>query len=329
MRHNYGTILLYCCVSFLVVPLCNSETNGNPKWSQNGITVANGNVTGSRYEQYTKPCDIYVDDNQTLYTIDYHGYLVVEWKNNATIGKVIFDGSNHERPINPLYVRVLDVIIDKENDDLILCVAGDMLTRWPNRDSKKEIIISNFPCDKLAMDNDNYIYASDSERHEVRRWRIGNTYRKLVAGGNGVGRRLDQLYYPLYICVDQDQSVYISDIYNHRIMKWLKDATEGIIIAGGQTDGNSLMHLSYPSGVTIDKFGNVYVVDQNNQRVMYWSNNGTQVCIVVGGNGIGDHQDQLHDPRDLSLDQQGNLYVTDTLNNRVQRFNINSKTIEN
>lgn len=49
----------------------------------------------------------------------------------------------------------------------------------------------------------------DTEKHEVRRWRIGNDYGTIVAGGNGKGSHLNQLNCPIYIFVDQDHSVYI------------------------------------------------------------------------------------------------------------------------
>ncbi len=41
----------------------------------------------------------------------------------------------------------------------------------------------------------------------------------IVAGGNGPGHNLNQLYYPSYIFVDEDHSVNVSDSYNHRVMK--------------------------------------------------------------------------------------------------------------
>ena len=72
------------------------------------------------------------------------------------------------------------------------------------------------------------------EKHEVRRYRRGESQGTVVAGGNGNGNRLNQLSYPQYVFVDRDHSVYVSDYGNNRVMKWMEGAKEGIVVAGGQ-----------------------------------------------------------------------------------------------
>ena len=67
-------------------------------------------------------------------------------------------------------------------------------------------------------------------KNEVRRWRLGETQGKVVAGGNDRGNRLNQLDYPTFVFVDQDYSVYVSDYNNHRVMKWMEDAKEEIVV---------------------------------------------------------------------------------------------------
>ena len=49
------------------------------------------------------------------------------------------------------------------------------------------------------------------EKHEVRRYRRGESQGTVVAGGNGDGNRLDQLSDPQYVFVDRDHSVYVSE----------------------------------------------------------------------------------------------------------------------
>jgi hypothetical protein len=93
------------------------------------------------------------------------------------------------------------------------------------------------------MDKDGYLYVSNGNKHEVRRWKIGDKNGTVVAGGNGQGPRLDQLNDPGYIFVDENHSVYVSDWGNHRVMKWPKGAREGIVVAGGQGGGSDLTQL--------------------------------------------------------------------------------------
>ncbi|CAM6005293.1 unnamed protein product [Sphagnum balticum] len=105
--------------------------------------------------------------------------------------------------------------------------------RWSRRkNANGQIIISDIDCRGLTMDNNGYLYVSDYEKNEVRRWRIGDDRGTIVAGGNGAGDHLHQLNSPRYIFVDEDYSVYVSDFKNHRVMKWIKGAKEGIVVAG-------------------------------------------------------------------------------------------------
>ena len=134
------------------------------------------------------------------------------------------------------------------------------------------------------MDNDGSLYVSDFERHEVRRWRMGEANGTIVAGGNGQGRRLDQLDHPYWIFVDHDHSVYVSDWNNHRVMKWIKDSKEGIVVAGGEGEGT----------------------------------------IVLGGHGQGAQSNQFNGPVALAFDRQKNFYVADWGNHRVMKFAVDS-----
>ncbi|CAF1375177.1 unnamed protein product [Adineta ricciae] len=81
------------------------------------------------------------------------------------------------------------------------------------------------------------ISVSDYGRHEVRRWKIGDRNGEVVAGGNGQGNRLDQLYAPCGVFVDKDHSVYVVDSGNHRVMRWCADSREGNGIVGGNGKG--------------------------------------------------------------------------------------------
>ncbi|CAF3001330.1 unnamed protein product, partial [Rotaria sp. Silwood2] len=43
---------------------------------------------------------------------------------------------------------------------------------------------------------------------------------KIVAGDNGVGFEINQLYHPSYFVIDENQDLYISDWNVHRVVKW-------------------------------------------------------------------------------------------------------------
>jgi sugar lactone lactonase YvrE len=299
--------------------------DANAKWIQNGVTVAGGNGNGSKLNQLSNPVGMYVDDDQTIYIAEKWTHCIVEWKRDAKSGRVVAGGKGHGNRSDQLN-KPVDVILHKEMNSLIICDRGNRrLVRWPLQNGASgQIIISDIDCCRLTIGHDGYLYVSDGENHQVRRWRIGDTTGTVVAGGNGKGNRLNQLNDPTFIFVDKDQSVYVSDWENDRVMKWKKGSREGIVVAGGHGEGSSLSQLSGPQGLIVDQLGTVYVADWSNSRIMRWYNGAMKGTIVLGGNGEGERPNQLNHPQDLSFDRQGNLYVVDQSNNRVQKFNIDS-----
>jgi len=312
-------------LSCFVAPLHSINTNANAKWKENSIMVAGDISHGNELNQLLHPEDIYVDDDQTIYITDCDNHRIVEWKNGAKNGQIVAGGKGKGNRSDQLNAPT-DVILDKATNSIIVCDTGNKrVMQWSRQNSTSgQTIISDVVCYGLAMDDKGYIYISDYERHEVKRWRVGNTNGTVVAGGNGKGNGFDQLYFPTNIYVDQNHSVYISEQNNSRLTKWVKDAKVGIIVAGGQNQGSGLTQLSSPRGVVVDQFNTIYVADSFNNRIIRWFEGATQGSIVVpGGNGTGEESNQLYEPIGLSFDQQGNLYVSEREKHRVLRFDIN------
>jgi sugar lactone lactonase YvrE len=287
--------------------------------------MAGGNVFGNGTNQLHRPQGLYVDDDQTVYVADSWNYRIVQWKSGATSGQVVAGGNGEGSETHQL-LNPLDVIIDKERDSLIICdYANRRVVRWPRRNGTSgETILSDISCAGLTMDESGFLYVTDFGKYEVRRYRRGESEGTVVAGGNGSGKRLDQLAYPQYVFVDQDHSVYVSDSGNHRVMKWVEGAKQGIVVAGGQGQGNGLAQLSNPCGVVVDRLGTAYVAEEGNQRIMRWVKGAIQGSVIVGGNGQGGQSNQLYGPVGLSFDRHGNLYVVDWGFHRVQKFNIDN-----
>ncbi|CAF4267768.1 unnamed protein product, partial [Rotaria sp. Silwood2] len=167
---------------------------------------------------------------------------------NGTNGEVIAGGNDQEIRLN----RPTDVLIDKETCSLIICDSENRrVVRWYLHSSTthEETLIDNIRCWGLAMDDQRHLYISDFEKHEIRRYHIGDKNGTVVAGGHGEGSGFNQLNVPTYISVDRQQAVYVSDRFNHRVMKWNKGAKEGIVVAGGQGRGQTLTQLSFPNGL--------------------------------------------------------------------------------
>ncbi|CAF1483154.1 unnamed protein product [Adineta steineri] len=175
-----------------------------------------------------------------------------------------------------------------DSNKTIFIAEKKQVIRWfRENQTNPPILISNINCYGLTMDKNGVIYASDFVKHEVRRWKEGDTNATIVAGGNGQGNNLTQFNRPYYIFVDEYYSLYISDFQNHRVMKWEKDTKEGVVVAGGNNQRNGLNQLSFPRGVIVDHFHQIFIVDSRNYRVMRWNEGDTQGSIVVGEHGRG------------------------------------------
>ncbi|CAF1311589.1 unnamed protein product [Adineta steineri] len=269
--------------------------------------------------QYQPPIKqkIFIDNDKSIYVADYENHRIVKWKLNSNTGEIIA-GGNQNNQLN--YPR--DIIFDSENNSFIISDKGNkrVIQYSDQNQTDQQILVSNIDCFGITIDQNGFIYVSDFENHEVRRWKQGDVVGELVAGGNGKGDQLNQLNGPSFIFIDKDYSLYISDRENHRVMKWGKDAKEGIVVAGGNGYGNSLKQLSHPRGVIVDHLDQIYVADQGNHRVMRWCEGNDEGEIVVGGNGNGNQSDQLNGPAGLSFDNEENLYVVDQGNHRIQKY---------
>ncbi|CAF3806092.1 unnamed protein product [Rotaria magnacalcarata] len=296
---------------------CSAYINANSIWKKNGITVAGGNGPGNGMNQLNIPHGLFVGNDQTLYIADALNNRIVERKIGERSVGIIAGGNGQLK-------YPTDVIVDKARDSVFICDHGNKrVVRSSLRNSNAmETIISGVICFGLTMEEQGFLYVSDYERNEVRRWQVGNTQGIVVAGGNGAGNRPDQLNGARKVFVDRDQSVYVVDHFNHRVMKWAKEAKEGIVVAGGRGEGSLLSQLNHPEAVIVDQLGTVYVADRFNNRIMRWLKGAAEGQILIGESGVGSLSNQLYNPLGLSFDWHGNLYVADFANYRVQKFEI-------
>ena len=293
----------------------------NLKWKQDAITIAGGNGSGQALNQLNYPFGINIDNEKTIYIADQCNHRIIAWKKDATCGEIVA-GGNGEGSENHQLSAPTKVIIDEVNDSLIIADSGNKrVVRWLRRNGLSgETIIKDVECVDLIMHKNQYLYICDDEKHEVRRWKIGENEGVLVAGGNGCGNDLNQLNTPHFIFVDQEDTLYASDWNNDRVMKWMKGAKEGIIVAGGQGPGASLKQLNSPQGILVDKLGTVYVAEAGNDRIVRWIKGAKEGSIIAGGT----KPNQLNVPIGLSFDEENNLYIVDSENHRIQKFVVDS-----
>ncbi|CAF4178561.1 unnamed protein product, partial [Rotaria magnacalcarata] len=90
------------------------------------------------------------------------------------------------------------------------------------------------------------------------KWNKGAKEGIVVAGGQGLGGALTQLYYPEGIFVDTFGTLYVADSSNHRVMRWTQGAKLGTVIVGGNGAGAGANQFDRPFGLSFDRRGNLY-----------------------------------------------------------------------
>ncbi len=124
-----------------------SSISINTKWKQHGVTVAAGHGKGHQLNQLSRPINVYLDDDRSIYVADLDNHRIMEWKKDTISGQVVA-GGNGQGNRNDQLNQPTKVIIDKQNDSLIICDYGNRrVVRWPRRnDQSGEILISTICC---------------------------------------------------------------------------------------------------------------------------------------------------------------------------------------
>ncbi|CAF1449543.1 unnamed protein product, partial [Rotaria sordida] len=78
------------------------------------------------------------------------------------------------------------------------------------------------------------------------KWNKGAKEGIVVAGGQGRGDVLTQLWNPNGLFVDTLGTIYVADTGNHRVMRWPKGAKQGTGIVGGNGYGEGANQLWSP-----------------------------------------------------------------------------------
>ncbi|CAF4915707.1 unnamed protein product, partial [Rotaria magnacalcarata] len=136
-----------------------------------------------------------------------------------------------------------------------------------------------------------------------------------VAGGDGQGSGMNQLFYSRGLYVDDEQTIYVADTSNHRIMEWKYGATNGQVVAGGNRQGNGTHQLNNSYDVIVDKkkSDSLIISDCGNKRIVRWPcRNGTSGETIISNiASIG-----------LAIDENGSIYVIDHGKHEVRRYSI-------
>ncbi|CAF1384465.1 unnamed protein product [Adineta steineri] len=186
-----------------------------------------------------------------------------------------------------------------------------------------------------------------------------------VAGGNGKGQELNQLYSPYGIFIDKNKNIFVADFENHRVIEWKYNAKQGQIIADKNNRENRTSQLGTPTDVIVDQQNHsIIIADYMDKQVIQWLDQNLEIrihnincfglamdkhgflyvsnwaknevrrwkmgeydkgIIVAGGNGQGDQLYQLNSPTYIFVDEHQSVYVVDRDNHRVVKWRKDAK----
>ncbi|CAF3909027.1 unnamed protein product [Adineta steineri] len=296
-----------------MVPLDESLSFNQPKfsptpiWDSNGITIANRSVIGKN------PMAIFVNTNNTTYIANRDDSTLVIWDEKSVNPTMIIPGNFTE--LRSLFVT--------SNDDIYVDDGGKngRVQKWiAETNTFVTVMHVNSSCFGLFVNINDTLYCSMRDHHQIVKRSLNDSvvtsYR--VAAGTGIaGSASNQFRGPSGIFVDLNLDLYVADYANNRVQLFQSGKSDGITVAGS-TSLYSTITLSFPSGIILNADKYLFIVDQGKHRIVGSGLNGFR-CLV-GCFGQGSQSNQLNFPSSLSFDHSGNIFVTDYTNHRIQKF---------
>ena len=162
------------------------------------------------------------------------------------------------------------------------------------------------------------IYIADCYNHRIVKWKLGKKNGEIIAGGNGQGNGIDQLYKPSDKIIDGTKRSLITCVWGtSRIVRW---SLENL------NDKEIIIENSWCYGLMMNKNDDLFVSDYWIHAVKRWRKNekgdGT---IIAGGNGCGNKLNQLNQPTYIFVDQEEAVYISDFENHRVMKWSKDAK----
>ena len=147
--------------------------------------------TRNWYKSTQCPFRLFLDNNQFLYIVEWSNHSVTKWNLGNTVDHIAADGNGQGSRNDQLNYPV-GIVVDRGRDSLFIGDAGNKrLVRWSLQGARSgKTIISGVGSTGLTMDEQGFLYVSDWNRQEVRRWGFGDSQGTLrVRANDGEGER--------------------------------------------------------------------------------------------------------------------------------------------
>ncbi|CAF3810862.1 unnamed protein product [Adineta steineri] len=284
-------------------------------WNPFGITFSNQTTLG----EYPYP--IFINTNNTVYTVNRDEDEILMWINNSI---------NPNKIISVDFFNSKSVFITNNGD--IYYDNGNLnhrVDKWiSSTDTFVNVMNVNASCYGLFIDINDTLYCSVFRHNKVfKRWLNESEMIPTTAAGSGIpGSASNELSGPWGIFVDLNFDLYVADWGNDRIQLFKQGELNGKTIVG-QGSLNNNISLDHPSGIVLDADKYLFIVDKNNHRIIRSGPN--DIRCIIGCSGEGSESHQLRSPSTLSFDSYGNIFIVDKENHRIQKFDFLLNSCDN
>merc|ERR1719379_1567910 len=193
--------------------------------------VAGGAGNGASLSQLSYPSGIAIVDGAVVYVADSYNHRVVRWSPGSAEGTVVGGfrgpGGGLAQLHYPKMLHVTDakdvLVCDYNNHRVIKYSPSGKLPTTANvlfgGSSGADVYSFSTPSGIFKVPGGDF-YVADENNHRVLAFSSVGAYPRVVAGGNGGGHGLHQLYSPQDVAVDSQGRIYVSDYHSHRIERW-------------------------------------------------------------------------------------------------------------
>ncbi|CAF0929098.1 unnamed protein product [Adineta steineri] len=304
-------------------------------WSQSAITLAGNSagISGSGGSHLYIPIPFYYDQPNNLIIVGDNGnsrVIQFHLNNPSSNGTVIAGGNGNSCTSLNQFYNTVGIALDSSRHLYVSDSGCSRILMFPPNSNSSTfgvlIITLSIPEGIFINSLTDDLYVAVYSTSSVVMIAKNSTVSVVVAGGNGGGNGLNQLYHSNSVYFDYlyTNSLYVTDTDNNRVLKFPSGSTSltnGTIVAGSSSSGSGSNQLSNPRASLVDMNGIVYVSDGGNNRIQRWLPGASSGDTLVGGVS-GTASNQLTFTESILFNENYQLLVVDRGNNRIQIFNI-------
>ncbi|CAF3980953.1 unnamed protein product, partial [Adineta steineri] len=146
-----------------------------------GIVVAGGNSEGDQLNQFNSPTFIFVDEDQSVYVVDWMNHRVMKWRKDAKEGTIVAGGNGQGENLNQLQLPQ-GVLVDDLGQIYVADSGNNRLIRWCEGKEEGEIVVGEngggsqsnqlYGPSDLSFDDEGNLYVADYYNHRIQKLEI-------------------------------------------------------------------------------------------------------------------------------------------------------------